>query len=104
MRAGRGMRAMLGALLLTSVAAAPALAQARFYVGFGPPAAVIERPVPPPGPNFVWTPGYYRWDGADYNWQRGRWVRPPRHGERWVPSRWDHNRNGWYFVDGRWRR
>jgi hypothetical protein len=49
-------------------------ANARVFVRIGPPPVVVETPIPPPGPAFVWTPGYYRWDGRAYVWVPGTWV------------------------------
>ncbi|MEP6995021.1 MAG: hypothetical protein ABI968_10910 [Acidobacteriota bacterium] len=64
---------------------------------------VSEVRVVAPGPNFVWIPGYHRWDGAAYVWVAGRWDRAPRAHARWVAGRWRHHRNGWFWVEGRWK-
>jgi len=53
-----------------------------------PPRSVIERRTPSPGPGYVWTPGYQRWDGNHYSWVPGTWERAPRAHAHWVPNRW----------------
>ena len=50
-----------GALML---AAAPGLARVGVVVGVATPTPVVE-PVPaPPGPGYVWQPGYWSWNGV----------------------------------------
>ena len=85
--------------LLLSVAAM----QAQVVVRIGPPRAVVERPIPAPGPGYVWVPGYHRWNGTAYVWTPGVWMRPPRPHARWVRPRWVRRHGGWVFVEGRWR-
>ena len=85
------------ALLLTSAAG-----NAHLLVRIGPPPVVVETPVPAPGPGYVWTPGYYSWNGQAYVWVPGVWVVAPFPGARWVPPRWVHRHGGWGFIGGRW--
>jgi hypothetical protein len=98
-----------GLLVASLGVATPALAaapppQVRAYIQVGPPRPVYERRLVSPGPGFVWVAGYHRWDGRAYEWVPGRWVRAPRAGSRWVAPQWRHDRRqGWYFIDGRWR-
>jgi hypothetical protein len=83
---------------------AASLAPAAFLVRIAPPPVVVETPPPPPpGPGYVWTPGYYRWDGAAYVWVPGAWVIAPWPGARWVGPHWAHHRGGYAFVAGHWR-
>ncbi|WP_263415222.1 hypothetical protein [Terriglobus albidus] len=93
--------AILGAALAVSAAAA----EAQVYVRIGPPPPVREVvPVRPVGhPNWVWQPGYHRWDGARYVWVPGAYVAPPRPYARWVPGHWVRRRDGWFWIDGHWR-
>lgn len=73
------------------------------FVRVAPPRAVVEtRPVMP-GPGYVWTPGYQRWDGHAYVWVPGAWVMPPHAHAHWVAHRWEHRRGGYVFVQGHWR-
>ncbi|MGE5243818.1 MAG: hypothetical protein ACM3SQ_06295 [Betaproteobacteria bacterium] len=89
------------AMGLSSACASP---RGRVYVRVRPPAPVVDVRAAVPGPGYVWVPGFYRWSGGAYVWERGRWARPPRARAVWVPGRWVHaRRHGWYFVDGHWR-
>jgi len=76
---------------------------AEVYVRVAPPRAVIEHPMRRPGPAYVWTPGYHRWDGRAYLWVPGAWVLPPRPHAYWVAPHWVHRRGGWVMREGRWR-
>jgi hypothetical protein len=76
---------------------------AEVYVHVGPPRPLVERRVPPPGPGYVWVPGYHRWDGRAYVWVPGNWVVPPHHHAHWVQHRWVHRPQGWVMIEGHWR-
>jgi len=42
-----------------------------YYAGVavGPPAPLIEGPYGvTPGPGYIWTPGFYDWDGGNWAW------------------------------------
>src|SRR6187401_350686 len=81
--------ASLGALLASGCvvrAGGQATVRTRAVVEVDAPAAEIEvRQYPPepqyeevsvsPGVGFVWTPGYWNWDGYNWVWARGRWDR-----------------------------
>ena len=68
-----------------------------------PPRAVVESRGHSPGRDYVWIPGYHRWEGNHYVWEKGRWDRPPRVHARWIAPRWEHRHDGWFFIEGRWR-
>jgi len=52
----------------------------------------------------VWVPGYDRWTGGDrYRRVEGRWMKPPRHGQVWVPGYRAPRRGGYVWVEGYWR-
>ena len=97
----------LGALLLASAVTLGGCGtggfRAAFYVPGPPPLSLREVIVASPGLGYVWIPGYHQWDGARYVWVGGRWDHAPRPHARWQSGRWRHSRQGWYFVDGRWR-
>lgn len=78
-------------------------ANAQVYVGIAPPRPLVEHRVVAPGPGYVWTPGYHRWDGRAYVWTPGAWVLPPHPHAHWVAHRWEHRRGGWVLVEGHWR-
>lgn len=110
------MRTSLAALTLAALVAASGCAGAappqrvvvreEVIVARPPPAlrteVILVRPGPPE--RFVWRPGFWRWDGRDYDWVPGAWIerRGPR-GE-WVRERWVVRHGGWVFVPGHWRR
>jgi hypothetical protein len=73
------------------------------FVSIAPPRPIVERPVPRPGPAYIWTPGYHRWDGRAYVWSPGAWVVPPHPHAHWVAHRWVHRSGGWVMVEGHWR-
>jgi WXXGXW repeat (2 copies) len=78
-------------------------ANAQVVVQVAPPRPLVETRVPAPGPGYVWTPGYHRWDGRAYVWAPGAWVLPPRPHAHWVAHRWVHRNGGWVMVEGHWR-
>ena len=75
---------------------------AGFFVGVSvgiapPPLPVYVQPICP-GPDFIWTPGYWAYDHDidDHYWVPGTWVRAPVVGYLWTPGYW-----GWsdgYYV------
>jgi hypothetical protein len=66
-------------------------------------AQIVVRIGPPPGPNYVWVPGFHRYDGRAYVWVPGHYVVPPHRHARWVPGHWAHRRGGYVWVEGHWR-
>ena len=103
---GRKLIAVLGlASLLASGACATYgnYGGVRAYVHVGPPAARYEQRYGAPGRGYVWQQGYYRWDGRGYYWVPGRYELAPRGYSRWEPAHWQHDRGGWFFIEGRWR-
>ncbi len=96
------MKRILVIVLLTLVVF-PAAALAQAVIRLGPPPPIVERPGPLPGARYVWIPGYYRWNGHNYIWVRGRYAIPPRPGAVWIPSRYVHRPGGYVFIAGYWR-
>lgn len=78
-------------------------AAADISIRIAPPRARVERRTASPGRNYVWIPGYQRWDGHGYDWSPGRWEQRPRANARWQAHKWKHQRDGWIFVEGHWR-
>jgi len=91
-------------VLLTALNAAPALAASRIYVRIAPPIAVVETRSAPPHRNYVWRPGYHRWNRNRYEWVNGSWARPPYRRAIWVRGHWAHQHRGYYWIPGRWVR
>jgi WXXGXW repeat (2 copies) len=90
--------------LVMLAAPAPASAQVAvgISVGFAPPELpVYEQPVCP-GDGYIWTPGYWAWDGEDYYWVPGTWVEAPEVGFFWTPAWWGWGGNAFVFHAGYW--
>ena len=80
---------------------APAIAQVGVSVAIAPPALpVYEQPMCP-GDGYIWTPGYWAWDG-DYYWVPGTWVMAPEIGYLWTPGYWGWGGSGYFFNEGYW--
>jgi hypothetical protein len=63
-----------------------------------------DEVVPPARDGFVWTPGYWRWNGHRHVWVNGKYVRA-RHGYYWREPTWAQLENGrWRMERGRWER
>jgi hypothetical protein len=73
-----------------------------FSVALTPPPPIVETPPPPPAPGYVWTSGYWSWDGVKYVWVPGRYVVAPFPDAVWVGGGWVHHGPHWTWVDGRW--
>ena len=76
---------------------------AEIVVRIGPPRAIVERRPVRPARDYVWIGGYHTWNGNAYVWVPGRWEAPPRPHARWVAPRWQHRRDGYVYIEGRWR-
>jgi hypothetical protein len=76
-------------------------------VNRAPPLPPVEKPDYDhrPDDDFVWVPGYWRWDTdvEDFVWVSGGWMRPPRE-RAWIAPRWVDISDGRYrFLPGYWR-
>jgi hypothetical protein len=93
-------------LIIVAMLALGAAASAQVGVGvsvsFGPPELpVYDQPICP-GDGYIWTPGYWAWDGGDYYWVPGTWIEAPEVGFLWTPGYWGWENNGFFFHDGYW--
>lgn len=86
-----------GAMALPPVASADVL-----VVRTAPPAPRDEV-VPAARRGYVWTPGYWNWNGHRYVWVRGKYVRE-RVGYTWREPSWRENNGRWEFQRGNWSR
>jgi WXXGXW repeat (2 copies) len=103
MRTTRYIRTILFTLAVLALSLT-ASAQVRITVGFGPPAIpVYEQPVCP-GDGYIWTPGYWGWDGDfdDYYWVPGTWILAPEPGFLWTPPWWGWDGGVFLFHEGWW--
>jgi hypothetical protein len=88
--------------LLAFSAAAHAQVGVAISVGFAPPEIPLyEQPICP-GDGYIWTPGYWAWDGNDYFWVPGTWVLAPEVGYLWTPPWWGWGGSAFLFHAGYW--
>ncbi|HEY5225758.1 MAG TPA: YXWGXW repeat-containing protein, partial [Methylovirgula sp.] len=94
---------------VATLSAAPAYAQTvacepPVVVSTAPPPLPVYSQPPVPGPNYLWTPGYWRWesDDEDYYWVPGTWVEPPRPGLLWTPGYWRWAGGSYLYNRGYW--
>ncbi|HTZ49699.1 MAG TPA: YXWGXW repeat-containing protein [Verrucomicrobiae bacterium] len=79
-----------------------ARAQVVISVGFAPPELPLyEQPICP-GDGYIWTPGYWAWDGYDYYWVPGTWILAPQVGYFWTPPYWGWGGSAFIFHAGYW--
>ena len=103
-----GIRFLSKALIVGALALMPGVALAQISVGISiniePPALPVYVQPPCPQPNYMWTPGYWAWDGeGDYYWVPGTWVLAPQPGYLWTPGYWGWGDGGVYvFNAGYW--
>jgi ribosomal protein L12E/L44/L45/RPP1/RPP2 len=84
---------------------APPAAQAEIVVeGEPPPPPSPEHEVvaASPGAEFVWVPGYHRWDGHRYIWIHGRYERRPHANARWTGAHWEARGHSHVWIEGNW--
>lgn len=98
---------LLQCLLLAFVMlAVPAPSQAQVAVGISvhigpPPLRVYAQPICP-GPDYMWTPGYWAYGDAGYYWVPGVWVVAPRPGFLWTPGYWGFAGGAYVWHAGYW--
>jgi len=89
---------LAGAMLFPSSAA---FAQVDVAVNIAPPELPAYEQPESPGDGYIWTPGYWAWDG-EYYWVPGTWVMPPETGYLWTPGYWGWGNGGYLFNEGYW--
>ncbi len=101
-------RALALALVTGSMTTIAAPSHAQVFIGVQvriapPPLPVYVQP-PLPGPDYIWTPGYWAWDDdyGDYYWVPGTWVEAPRPGYLWTPGYWGWSDGLYIFHAGYW--
>ncbi|GLQ94292.1 YXWGXW repeat-containing protein [Dyella acidisoli] len=102
----RALAGVLGAL--AAFTALPQKAEAGVFIGVGvsvgvppPPLPIYEQPMIP-GPGYIWTPGYWAWDGDEYYWVPGTWILAPFYGALWTPGYWGWDGALYVFHAGYW--
>ena len=79
-------------------------AQIVVAVGIAPPALPVYVQPEIPGPDYIWTPGYWSWNGdiSEYYWVPGAWVLAPRPGLLWTPGYWGWSGGEYAWNAGYW--
>ncbi len=72
------------------------------YATLPAPRAEIVPPPPGPAPKWVWQPGGWHWNGAQYVWLPGHYVERLPTYTRWEPGHWIERGGNWEWVPGRW--
>jgi hypothetical protein len=93
---------VLTALLLSLPAASFAQVSIGVAVNIGPPPLPVYAQPICPGANYIWTPGYWAWNGYDYYWVPGTWVLAPTVGLLWTPGWWGWGSGGYVWNAGYW--
>lgn len=91
------------ALLAASAAALTPNAFAQTYsetVRTAPPAPRPEA-VPKLVNHHFWSPGYWKWDGHQYQWVPGH-LEQARPGYAWTQPQWQRYQGGWRLREGGW--
>jgi hypothetical protein len=71
-------------------------------VNIAPPQLPVYAQPICPGPNYIWTPGYWAWNGYDYYWVPGTWIISPGVGLLWTPGYWGWGNGGYFWHAGYW--
>jgi hypothetical protein len=99
----RAIRSLVPIALFLISTLSPVPASAGVFVSISvppPPLPVYVQPFAP-GPDFIWAPGYWAYDG-DYYWVPGTWVRAPGVGLLWTPGYWGWNDGFYVWHTGYW--
>jgi hypothetical protein len=76
---------------------------ATYTVSNYPPEPLYEEVTVSPGYGYVWIDGYWNWNGYDWAWSTGRWVRE-RSGYIYVAPYYDHVGGRYVYRGGYWSR
>ena len=66
-----------------------------------PPLPIYVQPVGP-GPDYLWTPGYWAYGPYGYYWVPGTWVLAPFVGALWTPGYWGWAGGRYLWHAGYW--
>jgi hypothetical protein len=79
---------------------APAAEPELVVVEVAPPPLRSED-IPAPREGYVWSPGYWNYNGTTYVWVDGRYL-PDQAGARYVAPRWESSNGRYAFYGERW--
>lgn len=66
-----------------------------------PPLPDYDQPEAP-GPDYIWTPGYWDYANTGYYWVPGAWVMAPYTGALWTPGYWGYYNGRYAWHRGYW--
>ncbi len=101
MAAFRCSRLLAVALVLVAVSMSLS-AQLVVSVGIAPPPLPVYTQPLCPGPNYIWTPGYWAYGPDGYYWVPGTWVVAPTVGFLWTPGYWGWGGSAFIWNVGYW--
>ncbi len=81
----------------------PAPVQQEVIIAQAPPPPQVEVIPVAPGPNYVWTSGYWYWGGGRWMWTRGTYVARPGPRAVWVGPHYVKRHGGYVWVGGMWK-
>jgi WXXGXW repeat (2 copies) len=97
---------LVSALIATgaigAVAIPAAAGAASIYIQTAPPAPRVEV-APAPRRGYVWSQGYWNWNGHRHVWVKGSWARE-RRGYAYRPNTWVEENGRWRLNRGGWDR
>lgn len=97
--------ALVAATLISATAVFPLQAAAQvdinISIGSAPPPLRYER-VPPPRSGYIWSPGYWDWNGHTHIWAEGHWIRA-RPGYEYDRAEWYQDNGQWHLRKGKWK-
>ncbi len=91
---------MFGSLLVP--VSAPAHPGIGVSITVAPPVIPVYTQPICPGPNYIWTPGYWAWGDDGYYWVPGTWVVAPAVGLLWTPGYWGWGDGVYLWHAGYW--
>ena len=71
-------------------------------VSIAPPALPVYVQPVAPGPDYMWTPGYWAYGPDGYFWVPGTWVLAPTPGLLWTPGYWGWGGGVYLWHAGYW--
>lgn len=91
-------------LLAAAVLAVPAASFGGVFVSvsIAPPVLPVYVQPPCPGPDYLWTPGYWAYGPEGYFWVPGTWVVAPQPGLLWTPGYWGFGGGVYVWHAGYW--
>jgi hypothetical protein len=69
-----------------------------------PPLPVDYQQPEAPGPDYLWTPGYWDYASAGYYYVPGTWCAAPYAGALWTPGWWGYGSDRYRWHHGYWGR